>query len=407
MAKKYNLYLYNAEVDLESANIQSTGPSVGDLKNRFKEGSIPLQTDYADLINIADIGRRACGQAPQQNGPGKGLQLADDGTLNLKLGTLASQDFSPLILEKDILSVDLGSGLVNKTNGICVGQGNGIAVNNDNVAVKAANGITVNGSGVAVKANNGINVDSNGVSVKAKNATIKVESTGISVGIGWGVKAGGEGLDVKANNGINVDSNGVSVKAGNGITVNSSGVSIDPNKVLPRGMIVMFSGSSAPTGWAFCDGSNGTPDLRSRFVMCGETISETGKSSSKASGSGNGKNFSKDTTSNTISVSVTVKDTILEESHIPSHKHIEGVAYYHEYGMKYGNYQPGDSIRQIRNNSDTVMSSNNLGTPRYSYTSNTGGGKGHKHDATASSPSHNHSVDVIPPYYLLAFIMKL
>ncbi|TNH42980.1 tail fiber protein [Photorhabdus luminescens] len=408
MAKKYNLYLYNAEVNPESANIQSTRPSVGDLKNRFKEGSIPLQTDYADLINIADIGRRACGQAPQQNGPGKGLKLADDGTLNLKMGTLASQDFSPLILEKDILSVDLGSGLVNKTNGICVGQGNGIAVNNDNVAVKAANGITVNSSGVAVKANNGINVDTNGVSVKAKNATIKVESTGISVGIGWGVKAGGEGLDVKANNGINVDSNGVSVKAGNGITVNSSGVSIDPNKVLPRGMIVMFSGNSAPAGWAFCDGSNGTPDLRSRFVMCGETISETGKSSSKASGSGNGKNFSKDTTSKTISVSVTVKDTILEESHIPSHKHIGGMSYYVSNGLKYSYSSDTQTEYQINNQGgSSIWMKPSSGSNYYAYTSNTGGGKGHKHDATASSPSHNHSVDVIPPYYLLAFIMKL
>ncbi|MCW7760580.1 tail fiber protein [Photorhabdus luminescens] len=407
MEKKYNLYLYNTEVNLENANIESTGPSVGDLKNRFKEGSIPLQTDYTDLINIADIGRRACGQAPQQSGPGKGLQLADDGTLNLKLGTLASQDFSPLILEKDILSVDLGSGLVNKTNGICVGQGNGIAVNNDNVAVKAANGITVNSSGVAVKANNGINVDTNGVSVKAKDKTINIESTGISVRLGWGIKIG-DGLDVKASNGINVDSSGVSVKAGNGIKVDNNGVSIDSNKILPRGMIVMFSGSNAPAGWAFCDGNNGTPDLRSRFVMCGETISETGKSSSKASGSGNGKNFSKNTTSTTVSVSVNVKETKLTESQIPSHKHIESMPYYSTLGFAYNHTTIGSTSYKINNSSSgTIWMGSGSGSDYHPYTSEIGGGQGHNHSATASSSSHNHSVDVIPPYYLLAFIMKL
>ncbi|WP_350306938.1 hypothetical protein [Photorhabdus viridis] len=75
-------------------------------------------------------------------------------------------------------------------------------------------------------------------------------------------------------------------------------------------MIVMFSGTHAPTGWAFCDGNNGTPDLRSRFVMCGETLSETGKSNSKASGSGTGKSFFKNTISTTVSVNVTVGNTI-------------------------------------------------------------------------------------------------
>ena len=38
---------------------------------------------------------------------------------------------------------------------------------------------------------------------------------------------------------------------------------------LPAGVIVMWSGSldSVPDGWALCDGSNGTPDLRNRFVL--------------------------------------------------------------------------------------------------------------------------------------------
>ncbi|MBI4717017.1 MAG: tail fiber protein [Planctomycetes bacterium] len=37
---------------------------------------------------------------------------------------------------------------------------------------------------------------------------------------------------------------------------------------VPAGVIVMWSGtrSNIPSGWALCDGANGTPDLRDRFV---------------------------------------------------------------------------------------------------------------------------------------------
>ena len=38
---------------------------------------------------------------------------------------------------------------------------------------------------------------------------------------------------------------------------------------IPTGVIVMWSGSiaSIPTGWALCNGGNGTPDLQNRFIV--------------------------------------------------------------------------------------------------------------------------------------------
>jgi microcystin-dependent protein len=45
----------------------STGPTVEELKEQFKARSIPLESDFAELIDIADIGRKAAGLSPEQD----------------------------------------------------------------------------------------------------------------------------------------------------------------------------------------------------------------------------------------------------------------------------------------------------------------------------------------------------
>ena len=49
----------------------------------------------------------------------------------------------------------------------------------------------------------------------------------------------------------------------------ASGSSFIGAGTIPVGGIIMWSGSiaSIPTGWALCNGSSGTPDLRDRFIV--------------------------------------------------------------------------------------------------------------------------------------------
>lgn len=48
------------------------------------------------------------------------------------------------------------------------------------------------------------------------------------------------------------------------------------SKILPKGAIIMFSGSAIPDGWALCNGSNGTPNLIDRFIKAASSSGESG-----------------------------------------------------------------------------------------------------------------------------------
>lgn len=56
--------------------------------------------------------------------------------------------------------------------------------------------------------------------------------------------------------------------------------------LVPVGGIIMWSGSiaSIPTGWVLCNGSNGTPDLRNRFIV-GADADNSGVAKSTVTGS--------------------------------------------------------------------------------------------------------------------------
>ena len=65
---------------------------------------------------------------------------------------------------------------------------------------------------------------------------------------------------------------------------NDSGylTSADVPSGVPSGTIVMYNGSSAPSGWVVCDGTNSTPDLRDKFILAAGSTYSAGSTGGSA-----------------------------------------------------------------------------------------------------------------------------
>ena len=147
----------------------------------------------------------------------------------------------------------------------------------------------------------------------------------------------------------------------------------------PPGNICWWSGSEAsiPAGFVLCNGLNGTPDLRNRFVV------------------GSGSHYSKGDTggANTVTTTatITVAGHALTAGEIAKHAH----AYTDYYsGNRYGGWGTWGIVLTGAGVRSTV---NGLST------SSTGSGDAHSHTASFSGTS---SQDKRPSFYSLCYIMK-
>lgn len=182
---------------------------------------------------------------------------------------------------------------------------------------------------------------------------------------------------------------------------------------LPAGIIMLWSGAiaSIPSGWALCNGSNGTPDLRDRFVIgAGSTYSVGGTG-------GTSTMIYQTQVGGEHSHGGLTGATTLTISQIPAHDHggVVGINGDHQHGLTgEGVWRHGDGAGA------NVVGPGPGGAQYYrgggltdtagahSHTiSSQGGGTAHDHTISQTSTGHTHLVTAVPPYYALAYIMKL
>ncbi len=155
-----------------------------------------------------------------------------------------------------------------------------------------------------------------------------------------------------------------------------------PGALPVRGMIMLWQGSSenCPEGWAICDGSQGTPDLRDKFVR------GAGGSSNVLAQGGT------DVHSHGLTITTAVQDHTLTAAQIPPHSHTFNAGLSNASRYLTASY-PASSVSYYP------------GSPSSEWRGGGGGGQPHTHGATSSGSSAN--VSHIPPFVALFYIMKL
>ena len=124
--------------------------------------------------------------------------------------------------------------------------------------------------------------------------------------------------------------------------------------IFPRGMIISFNSNVPPLGWTLCNGLNGAPDLRGRFVL----------------GSGQGTSL----TNRNINTIGGEENNTLTVAQMPSHNHSKSYPIHNYPGSGGGGYLYAGEIQS-------------WGDSQY----------------TGGSQPHNN----MPPFYVLTYIMKL
>ena len=165
------------------------------------------------------------------------------------------------------------------------------------------------------------------------------------------------------------------------------------NALVPLKGIIMFSGTEneIPTGWYLCDGNNGTPDLTDKFVVGTATI-DTNDNKWKSDVDGTAKSEGGAAT------------MLLGTANLPSHTHTAGnlAASGGNHTHTYGNqiYNLNQSDRPWGGNNDCEV-----------VDANTGGTGAHTHSITGTTGDQGGSMDtafdILPPFFALAFIMRV
>lgn len=187
-------------------------------------------------------------------------------------------------------------------------------------------------------------------------------------------------------------------------------------ETLPVGSIVVWSGTIAtvPINFGLCDGTNGTPDLRDKFVIgAGNLYSPTNTGGSKdaevIAHTHTGTTASNGSHSHTASTgSAGSHGHTGSANSAGNHRHSIGA---YSSDVRTGAYVNADEYSNRTNYTDYAgahthtLTINSAGAHTHTVTVNSNGA--HTHTFTTDSTGVAGLDKNLPPYYALAFIMRL
>jgi microcystin-dependent protein len=161
------------------------------------------------------------------------------------------------------------------------------------------------------------------------------------------------------------------------------GAAWEPVGGMPRGGIIMWSGlvTAVPDGWALCDGLNGTPDLRGRFIV---------GASQDTGGTNTGASYNRAAVGGADAVALTV-------AQLPAHTHSMAASGVHDHNTWWRQIlQSGGTSAALALSNSSGVSQTNLGVEN-------SGSHTHAINNTGSGATHENR----PRFYSLAYIQRL
>ena len=263
-----------------------------------------------------------------------------------------------------------------------------------------------------------------GVGLKFPDGTEQTTAATGSTGGGTGGGTGGSGgytksetdtlLDAKANVGVSYTKaetdNKINNKANIGVSYTKAEtearlvtkadvansytkaqVEVLIDAAMPSGLISLWSGSTAsiPTGWALCNGTNGTPQLTNRFIV----------------GAGGSLYTPRATGGYKDAVAVTHSHTASTDTK-GNHSHTANAAGNHTHTVSTASTKGKFQVQGYTETAYIGKASTGTSTAgSHTHTTTTTGN--HAHTVTVADGGVSGSGRNLPPYYALAYIMKL
>lgn len=181
------------------------------------------------------------------------------------------------------------------------------------------------------------------------------------------------------------------------------------SQALPRGVIMAWYGghTTVPAGWLLCNGTNGTPNLTDRFIL--------GNTGTRAHWEAGGafQLVHQTDAQGYHSHFAAVTATAITTGQMPSHQHFgdtDGQGQ-HDHGYLTTIEQAGKPVASGAGyafNTNTQQRTTADGHHAHNIqTSWVGGNEGHTHGIIADgNHQHNVTVNVVPPYFSLCYIMR-